>query len=186
MNEPEVSLSPTEDLCLRFLALKDAPILFALVDQNREHLREFLGWLDHNQSVEDTEVFIRRERERLEKKEALTLAIVFKEQIVGLVGFHNIDGLNRSASVGYWLDKNHEGQGIMRQSVNALIDHGFSTLSLHRIEIQCAVENLRSQRIPLAFSFKQEGILRESIWHYGDFFDAIVYSKLADEWEGGE
>ncbi len=168
-----------DSLTLRIPRIEDASALFRLVDRNRAHLRRFLGWLDSNQSEADSLAFIEREHTRIKRQEAFTLAIWHNESIVGLVGLHDIDQLNRSASVGYWLGEAFQGKGIMTRSVDALVNHGFKSMALHRIEIECAVENKRSQQIPLALGFKKEGTLKETIWHYGAYFDAHVYGLIA-------
>jgi ribosomal-protein-serine acetyltransferase len=43
----------TEDTQLRLLEERHAEELTALTDQNREHLRAWLPWVDANRTVED-------------------------------------------------------------------------------------------------------------------------------------
>ena len=44
-------------------------------------------------------------------------------------------------SIGYYLDKQFEGHGIMTQAVEALIKYCFDEIDLNRIEISAAVHN---------------------------------------------
>lgn len=119
-----IDLVVRKELRLKPLEIENAPDLFHLVDRNRSYLREFLGWLDCNLSESSTVDFIQKEQTLQEMEHSLTLAIWHKGSLVGLVNLHKIDVLNLSASIGYWLDESHQGQGIMRQSVEALIDYG--------------------------------------------------------------
>lgn len=175
----DFSLMLDHSLTLRSLKLKDTSLLFRLVDSNREYLRRFLGFLDMTHSENDTRGFIIRENEKRKRGESLTLSIWYHEGLVGLINLHAIDRLNRSASIGYWLDQHHQGKGIMTQSANALVKYAFEgDMKFHRIEILCAVENERSQVIPKALGFKNEGTLEDAIWHYGNYLDAYVYGLI--------
>ncbi len=131
------------------------------------------------QEVQDTEKFIENGLLEWLQLHSLHLSIYKKRKLIGAVGFHAIDFLNRSTSIGYWLDKDHEGQGVMTKSVQALIDYGFHELKLHRIQILCAVNNLRSKKIPERLGFKQEGFLKDAIYHYGSYFDAYLYGLIS-------
>ncbi len=86
-------------------------------------------------------------------------------------------------SIGYWLGDQYEGKGIISMSCKALVDYIFHDLELNRIEIRCAQENTRSQRIPETLGFTKEGILRESEWLYDRFSNSIIYALLKNEWD---
>lgn len=169
-----------EEIELALLQEQDAAELFAVVDRNRAHLRRFLGWLDYNRSEEDSRQFIRQQQELFERGESVTFAVRVQEMLVGLVGLQQIDSLNRSASIGYWIDAECEGRGIMTRSVEALLDYGREKLELHRFQIFCAVENTRSQKIPVRLGFEREGCLREAIRHYDRYLDAYLYALIAE------
>lgn len=42
----------TDQLSLKLIERQDAEALYALVDANREHLREWLGWVDGTRSFQ--------------------------------------------------------------------------------------------------------------------------------------
>ena len=174
----ELFISVDKDINLRLVQIEDAQTLFELVEANRSYLRQFLGWLDHNRSEKDSLAFIQHQREQYERSQALTLGIWYRGNLVGLVGLHGIDVLNRSASIGYWLDESHQSKGIMSRSVQALVQHAFQSLNLHRLEVRCAVENRKSQAIPHRLEFLEEGIAKDALWHYGEYFDAYQYSRI--------
>ena len=69
----------------------------------------------------------------------------------------------------------------MTRGCRALIAHGFTELDLHRVEIRCAVDNLKSRAIPERLGFRREGQLREVEWLYDHFVDHVVYGLLAGE-----
>ncbi len=168
-----------DEITLRLPTIGDAETLFALVDKNREHLREFLGWVDSSNEVADTRTFIQEGLPQWLQLQSLHLSILKNDLLVGAIGFHNIDFLNHSTSMGYWLDKEQEGKGIMMKCAKFLIDYGFNSLKLHRIEIRCAINNIRSQNIAQSLGFQKEGVLKDAIHHYGEYFDAVLYSLIA-------
>src|SRR5699024_11914747 len=42
-----------EEVSMRTLAIRDAEALFQLTDQSRDHLREWLPWVDETKTIED-------------------------------------------------------------------------------------------------------------------------------------
>ena len=79
-----------------------------------------------------------------------------------------------------------EGRGLVTRGVRALVDHAFGVWKLHRIEIQAAPENTRSQAVPLRLGFTREGVLRECERSGDRWLDGVIFALLASEWRGGE
>jgi ribosomal-protein-serine acetyltransferase len=172
-----------EHLSLELLELRHADELYGLTDANRDHLREWLPWVDSTRSLEDTKAFINAMQKQTAENNGFQTAILFKERIAGVVGHHRIDWASRNTSLGYWLAKEHEGQGIMTRSCRAYVSHAFQTLGLNRVEIRCAVANHKSCAIPERLGFSLEGTLRQAEWLYDHFVDHSVYGILAPEWK---
>lgn len=176
--DPNFALAVDKEIILRLPKSEEASLLFTLVEKNRAHLRKFLGWVDSSKEVSDTKEFIENGLQDWLALKSLHLSIWLKDVLVGAVGLHEIDYLNRSTSIGYWLDADHQGKGIMTKCVKQLIDFAFNELHLHRVEIRCALHNTRSEKIAQTLGFKLEGTLKEAIFHYGDYFDTKLYALL--------
>ncbi|SCA63901.1 hypothetical protein SCG7109_BM_00050 [Chlamydiales bacterium SCGC AG-110-M15] len=182
MQDSNFILKIDDTLELRLLHKNDAEALFCLVEENRQYLSQFLGWLPLNTSEEDTRVFISQQTDKMGRGEAFVAAIRYKEKLVGILAFQELDALNRTGTIAYWLDEGHQGKGVMTKSVKALMDYGIYARELHRIDIYCAVENVKSQGIPLRLGYEKEGTLREAIWHRADeYFDAYAYGYIFPE-----
>ena len=175
-------LTVGNDIKLCLCEERHAAELFALVDANRIYLRQWLPWLDANASADDTRRFIKGALEQFAGNNGFQTAIVFKGQIVGMIGYHNIDWPNRSAGVGYWLAADFQGQGIISRACRFLTNYAFTALGLNRVEIRCAVGNHQSRAIPERLGFTTEGTIRQAEWLYDHFVDHIVYGMLKDEW----
>jgi ribosomal-protein-serine acetyltransferase len=127
--------------------------------------------------------FIRATRKQIADNDGLQTAIVDPGgRIVGMVGVHNIDWLNRKTSIGYWLAAGEQGRGTMTAAVRAYVDHAFTGWRLNRVMIQAAVENARSRAIPERLGFREEGTLREVERVGGRMLNDVVYGMLAADW----
>lgn len=168
-------------LVLRVLEPSEGPELYRVVEANRDHLREWLPWVDHTRKAAHSEQFIGRLHAAFAERQAAHYGIFLDGELAGMVGFHAFDWANRVTSLGYWLSAAACGGGWMRRSVGACIDHAVE-LGMNRISIRCAVGNTRSRRIPERLGFTFEGIQREAEWLNGRFVDLEVYSVLAREW----
>jgi ribosomal-protein-serine acetyltransferase len=182
-NQPHFSLSIDRDLELRLFEEADVQELFALIDRNRAHLREWLPWLDYNTSPEDSLKFIRGAQQQYLNNEGFQLGIRYKEQLTGVIGYHPVNWPNRHVEIGYWLGAEFQGNGLMTRACRALVDYAFEKLMLNRVVILCATGNRRSRAIPERLGFTREGILREGEWLYDHFVDLVVYSMLARDWK---
>ena len=166
---------------LRLLEEADAEELYAVVDANREHLRQWMPWAP-SQTLDGILEFIRTSRRQLADNNGLQLAIIEDGRIVGVVGNHRIDWDNRWTSIGYWLAESAQGKGTMTLAARALVDHAFSGWKLNRVEIHAAVENARSRAIPERLGFAEEGMRRQAERVGDRWLDHVVYAMLAAEW----
>lgn len=158
--------------------------IFNLVNANRFQLREWLPWVDNMQSVDFIKNFINGSLKRNADKSEFAFVIIFNSRIVGRIGIYNIDHQNKIAAIGYWLDGNVQGKGIVTKSCQELISFCFNTLQLNRIEIKCGTENYKSQTIPEKLNFKKEGTIRmgEFLSNKNMFIDLYSYSLIKDDW----
>jgi len=166
---------------LRPLQEADADGLHALIERNRAQLARWLQWAQ-GQTHEQTLAYIHRAQAKESDGRGLERAIVAEQRILGVVGFPNIYSAHRSAEIGYWLDAQHQGQGIMTVAVAALVDLAFDGLHLNRLEIRTDVENARSRAVAERLGFRYEGTLRQAYRVTDErYSDDAVYSMLASD-----
>ena len=63
-----------------------------------------------------------------------------------------------SATLGYWVDQDRAGRGIVPTAVAMATDHCFRQLGLHRMEINIRPENVASLRVVEKLGFRDEGL----------------------------
>lgn len=166
------------DLALAVLCKEHSSELYRLISENRDHLREWLPWVDDVTGTEDTSGFIAGTINQNQNGRGAHYAIVFKGAVAGVIGFHPIDWPNRNAEIGYWLGKEYSGMGLVTKSAAVLLESGFNELNLNRIEIRCAAGNTRSRSVAERLGMAYEGTLREEEWLFVRFVDHAVYSML--------
>jgi ribosomal-protein-serine acetyltransferase len=170
-----------EGVELRLWEAGDSAELTALIAANREHLAPWLPWAATH-GFEDAVDHLEQKRLQVEANDGFEAAIVVDGQVGGVVGFHAVDWVNRSTSIGYWLAADVQGRGVATAAVRALLDHAFGEWELHRVIIEVVVGNERSRAIPERLGFRQEAILREAKLVRGRHQDTHLYAMLAPEW----
>lgn len=175
-----IPVDATLDLVL--LEPRHAGMLFAVVDENRAHLRRWLPWVDATRSVHDSAAYIHATLGQFARSEALSVGIFTQGALAGGIGYHPIDWNSRRTSLGYWLASSFQGRGLMHRAVRAMTSHAFVALGLHRMEIRAAVENARSRKVAERAGFQHEGTCRGAEWLHERFVDHAVYGALATEW----
>ncbi|MDM7923621.1 MAG: GNAT family protein [Pyrinomonadaceae bacterium] len=171
-------------LRLNLPELRHADELVRLVQLNMEHLKPWMPWAVEDYSQEHARQWIRRTLDEFAQDGRFNALILLDDKIVGTIGFHDLDTANRRAAIGYWIDKGHEGKGIITRCCRVLIDYLFDTMKLNRVQINCNVENVRSRAIPEKLGFRFEGTLREMELVNGRFGDWAIYGMLRSEWKG--
>jgi ribosomal-protein-serine acetyltransferase len=167
---------------LRQFEWGDAEMLFAVVDRNREHLRQWLPWVDATLSADDIRLFLSRVTAQFEDGLGPNFGIWLEGELAGTIGCHPIDRPNRSCSLGYWIAAGHQGKGTITRCCLHLLDYLLAEAGLHRVEIRCGTGNTRSRAIPQRLGFCHEGVLREAEWVNDRWLDLEVWSMLEQDW----
>lgn len=108
-----------------------------------------------------------------------------REGLIGTLGYHQWvkEGGYRSR-IGYDLMAVHRRKGIMTEAMTAVLDYGFETMGLNRVEALVDPRNEPSEALLRKLGFQREGVLREDTYFHGRFVDDVCYSLLAREWRG--
>ncbi len=106
------------------------------------------------------------------------------QQIVGHVELNEIDAKNRSATlcrvlVGAPSDRR---KGIGIQMVKKIVEFGFNTLALHRIDLLVFDFNFPAIQCYEKAGFVKEGHLREARRIKDEYWSSYLMSILEDEW----
>ena len=107
--------------------------------------------------------------------------VTYRGHLVGQVTVGGITwGSLRSAHIGYWVDRNVAGRGVIPTAVAMATDHVFS-IGLHRVEINIRPENAASLRVVEKLGFRPEGLRPRFLHIDGDWRDHLCFALTAEE-----
>ncbi len=172
-----------EDTYLKLLDVRDADQIFALIDESRDYLREWLPFVDNTHTVADIQDFIQSGLQKYASNNGAELGIEYRGQLAGVLGLHYINWSHRTTTLGYWIGERFQGNGLMTNSCRVLVDTLFKEHGLNRVEIQVAPQNLKSRAIPERLGFQNEGCRQQVEWLYDHYVDHIIYGMLAQDWK---
>lgn len=173
----EESFLHTERLILRIVnAELYSEVLASYTD---EALMDFFGYtnLEH----------LENEKERYRKgtvtfnRSFLNFYLILKNtnQVIGACGFHTWYIHHHRAELGYgiYLDE-HKQHGYMKEALSRIIQYGFETMQLNRIEALVALDNLASIKLLAGQQFVYEGVLKEHYYINNQHEDSALYALL--------
>jgi [ribosomal protein S5]-alanine N-acetyltransferase len=100
----------------------------------------------------------------------------------GQVTVNNIvRGSAQFASVGYWLDRELAGRGVMPTAVALVIDHCFRSAGLHRIEVAIRPENTNSLRVVEKLGIPEVGYAPRFLHIDGAWRDHRIYAITVED-----
>jgi RimJ/RimL family protein N-acetyltransferase len=109
---------------------------------------------------------------------AFAFAVWRDAQYVASCGINRINTANRFANLGYWVRATAMGQGVAPAAVRLVAEYAFREADIIRLEIVCAVGNVRSQRVAQKSGAVREGILRDRLPLPGGPSDAVMFSLV--------
>lgn len=181
-----LAITVDENIRMKQLVLLDGESLLTLTEKNREHLQPWLKWVNEIITVTTMRSFVRATLSNAEQGERFAFGIWHHDQLIGLANInvsHDNGYENRIGSVGYWLDKDSQGYGIVTRCVEALVSFGFERFCLQCVEVRAGVDNIRSLAVPQRLRFKFKGILCKGYQVNDSLVEVAVYSVQKCEWK---
>lgn len=98
--------------------------------------------------------------------------------VIGVVSFTQLVRLAWLRCVlGYSVDHDHEGKGLLREALEGAIEFVFDELGFHRIEANYIPTNERSGNLLRRLGFNVEGYARDYLYLGGRWRDHVLTSK---------
>lgn len=171
----------TPRLILRELNIGDAHDFYRILSDPLV-LRYYLN--DGPTSLEQAKDRLIQRINRWPNERGIRWGITFSHhnRIIGTCGFQNWNKRDRLAEIGYEIDAKYWRQGIATEAIGAIVAHGFTKLSLNRIEAWIVQGNTGSEKVVQKLGFQLEGTLRESAYWQSEFKNLQIFSLLAREW----
>ncbi len=151
-------------LLLRPFHPDDAEPVFAAIDESREHLRPWMGWVDGHASVDDSRDWCARCAANWLLRADLTVGVfaAASGHFLGCASLNEPDWNLRAFELGYWLRASAVGRGYATEAARLLVDLAFGPLGARRVELRCDARNGASRRVAERVGFVLEGRLRNA------------------------
>ena len=102
-----------------------------------------------------------------------------RAQLIGRINYTQIArGPFQSCVLGYAIDAQHQGRGLMREALEATIAHAFDAMRLHRIQASYMPSNIRSSRLLRKLGFRREGLAPQYLYIDGAWRDHVVTALI--------
>lgn len=104
-------------------------------------------------------------------------------EIIGGCGFHTWYFEHQRAEIGYDINfDSFKRKGLMTQALTAVLDYGFTTMDLNRVEAFIGLNNDASISLVSKFGFLREGVLRQHYKKDGVIEDSLIFSLLRSDY----
>jgi ribosomal-protein-serine acetyltransferase len=171
---------------LRSYAPSDAEGLYEAARESVGDVFPWLPWCHPQYSRAEAEEWIRSRAQLAAEGREYTFAIVGPDgAYLGGCGLNQINDLHRFANIGYWVRSSATGRGVATEAVRQIASFAFRETDLVRLEVVCAVGNVRSQRVAERAGAVREGVLRHRLILHGEPVDAVMYSFVRGKQDGG-
>lgn len=170
-------------ILLRPYVKKDAAELHRIVLESLDDIWPWLPFAHQGYSLKETKTWLNQGPKEWKTGRAYNFAVcdAATGEQVGGAGLNEINPMNKTANLGYWVKSDRTGQGIALTAAKLLAKWGFKALKLNRIEIHVAVDNARSLRVAEKAGAKREGVLRNKMLLDGKIHDSVMHSLLPGE-----
>lgn len=151
----------------------------AAINRIRRHPQVYATTLGiASERVGNSQAFI----DNLTKKDHLFVAEV-EDVVVGVAGLHEYPSprMRHKGHLGIMVAPDHQGRGIGRKLMEALLDLADNWLMLDRVELEVFADHAPAVRLYESLGFVSEGRRRASLIRNGQLVDELIMGRLRSE-----
>ncbi|MFU8887331.1 MAG: GNAT family N-acetyltransferase [Trueperaceae bacterium] len=176
-----------DELALRLRERHHARELYERIDAERDHLvAGTLTWA-RDTNLEDAERMVVQGLGQFRRGDGWQADLCWRGRPVGSLGLHALDGPGGSTEVGYWLQQDFEGRGLVTRAMRGLHRQFFEGRGLDHVAIGAVRGNDRSEAVVRRLGYRPEAVLRHALLVDDESADLAFYGLLRSEWvaDGG-
>lgn len=144
---------------------------------------KYQGWIPD--TIDQVETFINKTARQIDEPGSWFQFVLIEKNsqvLIGDIGVHFQDTLNKQVEVGCTLSKSYWNKGYATEALRKVIDYLFCKLDKHRIIASIDPENTGSLRLVERIGFRKEAHFRQSYFTNGRWSDELIYALLKEEW----
>ncbi len=176
--DPEIIVD--DEITLKRFAHNIDELKYEMILKNHDHLLPWLPWADKYHQFEDMLNFTEDQIKAFDAGTLFGYDIFYHGELAGSIDIHDIAEDYHHCDLGYWLDQDFTGKGIMTRVAAKLTDYAFEHLGMHRVVIKAAPENNASVAVAERIGFEREALLKDEQFLDNRYYDTIVYVKFEE------
>lgn len=176
-----ISINDELSLCQPIPALTS--YFFGVLSKHRSKMLKWSAFASTIKTSMDAEQWIKEIYLFNQGGQKFNSIIVWKEQFVGMIALHRIDKMNKRAEIGYWVNHDFQGNGLIPSVMHPFLKHVFDNFEINRIDLIVAEENVRSVSVATKTGFIKEGLLKDYFILNGICYDALIFRMLRSDFK---
>ena len=183
ITDPPEKIAGSRVVLRRYRYPDDGPSMRAAISASRDHLRAWMAWAETSPTDESVGAFLEPAARDFGGDAAANYAITLADSggYVGGCGLHPRVG-EGGLEIGYWIEAQHQGRGLITESVRLLTSAALELPGVSRLEIHCDVANVRSAAVPARLGYRLDRIEAHEITARLESGRFMIWVVEAGEW----
>ena len=183
----ETPILTSKRLILKFLEADESKLAVNYFTKNKEHLRYTMP--DYSNDLLENEYWLKESKERVlefNNETSCKFFVYSKDSniIIGTVNFTDfLRWVFQGCFLGYRIDKERQGQGLMTEALVTGLDYIFDSLNFHKVLANYMPSNPTSGKVLEKLGFEKVGLARAELFMNGDWQDHIETRKINPNWK---
>lgn len=164
-------------------SIDELDAMYEVIDRNRQSLQRFLPWVTPSFAKQDllnnTEQ-ARQDYDQFSGEFWFNILAKSTGKYLGAIGFIIRDKNVPYFEIGYWLDPDCEGKGIISDAIALVESFAFETHGAKRVEIKMAATNRKSTAVAERCGYLFEArLMNARVLPSGVVDDTLIYAKTS-------
>lgn len=172
MAQPQIVV---DELLLRPWSAADAP---AVVEAYRDP--DIQRWHVRSMTEDEALAWVLSWADRWAAETGAGWAVEAEGAVVGRVGLNTLDLAEGNAAAAYWVFPQARGRDVASRALRALTEWMFSSVGLHRMDLEHSTRNAASCRVAVKAHYRLEGTKVSSALHADGWHDMHLHACLND------
>ena len=155
-----------------------------LIKENKKFIKNYFPkTIESNLNLSQTKKFIDAKIDDAKNKKGYFFIIIYEKKVIGSVGIRNIEWEIPKCELGYFIDENNQGKGIMTEVIKKVLKVCFIELEMEKVYVRTNKYNLGSIKAIENNGFVKEGTLMSDYRDSNNILlDSEFFSILREEY----
>jgi len=163
---------------------RDVHPCFEAARESIAEVSRHLPWLHQEYSIEETRMWIEKTVPQLWEQQSeyhFVITEVATGSILGGCGLDQVNWVNQTANLGYWVRTSRTREGVATAASKLLVRFGFERLRLKRIDVVTSIDNIPSARVAEKLNPSQKKRVKDRSSTDGGVSDTIAFSLFPQD-----